>query len=367
MARWLDRARSFGRATLLALLRLLFAPGRPQKIVELARIRSVLVIRTDDRVGNLLLTTPLLAALRAELPGARLGLLCAARRSVAIEGTGLYDDLWRFEKRDFFRRPWRFVAFCVALRRARYDVAIDAGHWHAFSFTSAALALWSGAPARVGHRRGEADRLLTHLVEKDPAAGYDAAAKLELLRPLGMNVERCQPMSTRLGEAARERFVALFSGRRVLLVNPGARKADHRWPGQDFAAASAALTAELALDAWVAWGPGEEPLAREVCEAVPGARLLPPTDLEELAGALRASALALTNDTGPMHLAVAVGTPAIAVFSSEDWRRWAAPVPGFRGVDVRGLEPGAAVAQVLAAGRDLLSPLPKERLTDAAR
>ncbi|MHB8418164.1 MAG: glycosyltransferase family 9 protein [Myxococcales bacterium] len=355
MGSLLERARTLGRALLLGLLRLLLpraASGAAP--VDAARIDSVLVIRTDDRVGNLLLTTPLLAALREALPRARVGLLCAARRAPAIRGTGLYDDLWAFEKRDFFVRPWRFVSFCLRLRRARYDLAIEAGHWHAFSFTAGALALWSGALVRIGHRRGEAERLLTHVVEKDPGVSYDAAAKLELLRPLGIAPARCPPLATRLGDASRARFEALYRGRPVVLVNPGGRKADHRWGADRFAAAAVALAERFDLGAWVAWGPGEEALARAVLGQAPGAELLPPTDLEGLAGAMRAAALVLTNDTGPMHLAAAVGAATVAVFLGADGARWGSPVEAFRAVAVMGLGEAEALARVIGAAAELL-------------
>ncbi len=82
------------------------------------------------------------------------------------------------------------------------------------------------------------------------------------------------------------------------------------------------------------WGPGEEAIAREVCAGSAGAALLaPPTDLDALAAHLRAAALAVTNDTGPMHLAVACGVPALAIFLAPDAARWGHPGPRFAGVD----------------------------------
>jgi ADP-heptose:LPS heptosyltransferase len=214
------------------------------------------------------------------------------------------------------------------------------------------LTLWSGAPVRIGHRRGEAERLLTHAVEKDPRVAYDAAAKLELLRPLGLEPPRCPPLQTALGQREAPRLAALFVGGPVLLLNPGGRKADHRWEPALFAQTVAALPPPFQV--FVAWGPGEEPLAQALVEKTPGARLLPPTNLAELAGALRSCALFLTNDTGPMHLAAAVGTPTVAVILAADAARWTSPGPRFKAVTVAGLEPAAQVAAVAAATSELL-------------
>jgi heptosyltransferase-3 len=348
-----SRLRGAGKAVLLSLLRLLPRRGGGGP-VDPVQVKSVLVIRTDERVGNLLLTTPLLAALRERLPSARIGLLCAARLRALVEGTGLYDELWPFEKREFFLRPLRFVRFCWRLRRARYSVAIEAGHWHAFSFTAGMLALWSGAPVRIGHRRGEAEYLMTHLVVRDPREKYDAATKLELLAPFGPGGPlRALRLQTALGRTEAARFVQLFKDQPALILNPGGRKSDHRWPPQLFSRAGLALRDRLGLAIWVAFGPGEEALARQVAAGADGARLLPETNLAELAGVLRACALFLTNDTGPMHLGAAVGAPTVAIFLNEDRERWTAPVAGFAGVTVKGLSEEDAVAAVVSAGMDL--------------
>jgi heptosyltransferase III len=350
--------RRLGRTLLLGSLRLLprrgaGAPLRPEQV------RSILVIRTDDRLGNLLLTTPLLGAIRGQLPGVRLGVLCAARRAIAIEGTGLYDELWRFEKRDFFRRPWRFWSLLLSLRRARYQVAIEAGHFHAFSWTASALAFLSGAAIRIGHRRGEAERVLTHAVARSPDTAYDAEAKLELLAPLGVIVGELPPLRTGLGQRRAEEFSSLM-GERALLVNPGGRKADHRFAPRLYAEAAAELGRRLGLSAFVVYGPGERQLAEEAAAA--GATLLPPTDLEGLAAALRAAQLVLTNDSGPLHLAVAVGAPTVGVFLKGDAARWAPDAARVAAVDVGGLSPADAVARVVAGAVGLMA-----RLSEAAR
>jgi heptosyltransferase-3 len=342
--------RRLGRWLLLALLRLLPRRGDGMALRP-ADVRSILVIRTDDRLGNLLLTTPLLGAIREHLPGARLGLLCATRRAPAVEGTGLYDDLWRFEKRELFRRPWRFVTFFMALRRARYQVAIDAGHLHAFSWTAGAIALFSGAGVRIGHQRGEAERVFTHVVERSPAVRYDAEAKLELLLPLGVVNPLAPPLRTELGLPRLAELAALMGGR-ALLINVGGRKPDHRFPPELFARAAAQVAAEHGLGVHVVYGPGERGLAEAACGR--GATLLPPTDLEGLAAALRAARLVLTSDSGPLHLAVAVGAPTVAVFLKPEASRWAPGSVRVAVAEVAGLGEDDAVARVVAAANGLM-------------
>jgi len=148
-------------------------------------------------------------------------------------------------------------------------------------------------------------------------------------------------METALGVGIASTVAGRFAA-----LNPGARKEDHRWPPARFAA----LARGLPLRSVVFWGPGEEPLARAVVEASAGAaELAPATDLQELAAAFRAAALVVTNDTGPMHLAVACGAPVLALFVDREGLRFAHPGPRFAAVVAE-----AGDAEVLAAAARLL-------------
>lgn len=298
-------------------------------------VRRVLVVRTDDRVGNALLTIPLVRALQQALPGVQVDLLLAARRAQVAEGLpGL--SILRFDKRDAFAHPLRFARWLRSLR-ARYDVVVDAAHWHAFSLTSALLSRWAASRWLVGAERGPA-RIYSAAVA--PSAELEDDAKLLLGRGLGLSLAR-QPLETSLGRGPSPvpgRFAAL---------NPGARKADHQWPAARFAAVARGL---LPLRSVVFWGPGEEALARSVVDAAEGAaELAPTTDLDGLAACFRAAALVVTNDTGPMHLAVACGAKVIALFLDEAGLRWAHPGPLFEAVVAARDE-----APVLAAAARLL-------------
>lgn len=303
-----------------------------------AEIRRVLVVRTDDRVGNALLTIPLVRALQRALPLARVDLLLAGNRAALAEGLpGL--SIVRFEKQDSFLHPYRFLKFLNRLRAADYDVVLDAAHWHSFSLTSALLSRWAARKWLIGHDRGAIYSETVPL----PAPGVpEIAAKVALGAPLGAGV--APPMETALGRRpspVEGRFAAM---------NPGARKSDHRWPASQFGALARALQEKFHLASVMFWGPGEEAIAREAVNASGGAaRLAPRTDLDELAAALRASVLAVTNDTGPMHLAVACGAPVVALFLDEAGLRWAHPGPAFAAV----VAP-AGIGPVLEAASRLL-------------
>jgi heptosyltransferase III len=314
-------------ARLLVRLAALFLPlhgSRPQP----GELRRVLVVRPDDRVGNALLTVPLALALRDALPGARIDLLLARRRACVAEGLpGI--RVVPFDKTDAFRHPLRFLRFLRQLRASRYDAVVDAAHWHAFSVTSALLSRFAARRWLVGAQRGPS--FLYSSAEPPPPAGTpEVTAKLLLLRGLGVEPPPKPALQTALGldhtgwaaNATRElgRFAA---------VNPGARKDDHRWPSERFAALACALR-ERGVTSLITWGPGEEHLARAVVDASAGAaRFAPPTNLAQLAAIFRRAAIVVTNDTGPMHLAVACGAPVLALLHAPEGERWGHPGPRF--------------------------------------
>jgi ADP-heptose:LPS heptosyltransferase len=116
-------------------------------------------------------------------------------------------------------------------------------------------------------------------------------------------------------------FLARVRATPHAVLAPGGRLGWRRIPPALFAVAGRGLT-ELGRTVIVAWGPGEEALAREVVAAIPGARLAPATDLDALAALLGAAGCTVTNNSGPMHLSVAVGAPTLALFLKMDPERW---------------------------------------------
>ena len=168
--------------------------------IEPAGIRRLLVIRSDDRVGNVLLTTPLLRALREGLPHARIDWLIAGNRTPLVDGLFLADSLIPFNKRENQRNPWAFGRMLWRLRSAGYDAVIDAAHHDTFSLSTALLTRWTLSPVRIGHARGDAPHFYTHAVPLPEAPGNDVAMKLQLLKPLGLS-PRGFTLETSLGRS----------------------------------------------------------------------------------------------------------------------------------------------------------------------
>lgn len=119
----------------------------------------------------------------------------------------------------------------------------------------------------------------------------------------------------------RERL-GLTEGRPVVALAPGAVGPSKRWPGASYAQLARSLTAQ-GSDIWIVGGPSEAPLARIIRDQVPNARDLTGTDLRNAILALAASSVAISNDSGLMHIAAALGTPTIGIFGPTSPWHWA--------------------------------------------
>jgi heptosyltransferase III len=310
-----------------------------------SRIDRILIIRIDERVGNVLLTTPLIDALSERFSDAQVDVLVAANKRALLDGVA---NVIPYEKRGFFRRPWSWFRLLAELRGRRYDVVIDASHWHRFSLTSAVIAAWTGAPLRIAHDRGEAAMFATKIVSPPPDRENEIRTKLRLMEPLGLGAEP-RPMRTGLGlGSARAKMDAWLDAQamadRIVGLAPGARKPDHRVDPSIFVALGKTAR-DAGAKVLVLWGPGEQSLAEKVAAGC-GAKLAPATDLDELAALIRRCTVTVTNDTGPMHLSVACGAPTIALFRSADPARWGHADPPHAVVEAEHRTPDELIAEV---------------------
>ena len=136
---------------------------------------------------------------------------------------------------------------------------------------------------------------------------------LALLAPLEVDDRRLRfPIEiphTPTVEAVIERFGG------YALINPGAAWPNKRWPPERFGAVAADLFEQFGMRSLVLWGPGEQPRAQAVAAASSGsAEVSPPTTIMDLVGLARGAQLMISGDTGPLHIAGAVGTPIVALF-----------------------------------------------------
>jgi ADP-heptose:LPS heptosyltransferase len=301
-----------GRRVLVTLLSLLL--GSRRRPIELPESPRILVVRLDERVGNMLLLVPLLDTLRQRFPRARIDLLANARVQLLMERHPAIDSFIPFDKRAIFAPTGPLRApFC--LRRGRYDLAIDAANPTDPSTTQTILVRLSSARHTVGVAHAAFGRLYSAPVKlRDPEA-HEIDLRLQLLAPVPGEALSRQVFLGELPMPSAEIGALAEDLGDTAVLNVGTRLTEKQLPPETYAAVAAELRG-AGYHVLVTYGPTEKKLAEQVCVLDGNATLAPATSLVELAHLMRAAQRVVTCDTGPMHLAVAVGTPTCGIFVS---------------------------------------------------
>jgi ADP-heptose:LPS heptosyltransferase len=294
-------------------------------VPDLSRSRSVLVLKLDQ-IGDVVLAQPLLAALRRAAPGARIVLAVGTGRGPVAAALPGVDAVLEYPVRsrgsairiDAFRL-WR------ALRRSRAerpDVVVAAKE----DPLTVLLARLIGASLRIGFREGGLGFLLTHYL---PIVGGRSQYR-ELSALAGPEGDRAEPPVLALDAPFRQEAGAILQALDIrpelplILVHPGSGDPSTRWPWSKFVEALKAVCLRRPVTVLVVAAPelGFRP-ALELPEPSRSVVLDRPSSLLGFAAFLARSDVLLGNESGPAHLAAAVGTPAVVPFlSGNDPRRW---------------------------------------------
>lgn len=293
-----------------------------------------LVVFAPNWLGDLMMALPALASLRQWHPEAHLTV--AARRSVApvvpmLDGV---NDVLALEARRGWRALTQLDADAERLAGGRFDAAVLLPN----SFHTALLARRAGIPERWGYRADWRGPLLTRAVPRPAGSLHQAEYYLALTVALGappvpLTASISVPDVVRGAAAARLREAG-WSGGPIAVFAPGAAFGPaKRWPPERVGALAAALARGRGLTPVVVGAANDAATAAEVRAAYEqqgAAASLPTlvnltglTDLPELAGVLAQAAVVVSNDSGAMHLAGAVGAPVVAVFGPTDHHRTA--------------------------------------------
>ncbi|HUT52106.1 MAG TPA: glycosyltransferase family 9 protein [bacterium] len=288
-----------------------FAPGR------------ILVVQLRQ-IGDVLLTTPALRALKKRFPGARISYLAEPLPAKVLEGNPNIDEVIVRNPREGGLEPLKTIR---RARAGRFDLVVDF-----LANPRTALIAWlSGAKVTISYAGNRRSIFYTHAVAAEGV--FSGEQKLSLLRVLGAGPESME-LDMAVPERAKQRIAAWWdekglagTARPVVCLEPF-----QKWEALTYPAKSFVKVCELMRRKWgatviVCWGPGREEDAKNIVESArPDLVLAPPTDLFELAALYRRADLWVGVDGGPRHIAAAQGLPTFAVLGPSD-DAWTPPGP----------------------------------------
>lgn len=276
-------------------------------------MNRILIVKLGA-LGDVVHAIPVAAALRRAFPSARIDWLVGPKHREILDLVPVID-------RRLVLNDSRAFAAVRELRANHYDVAIDLQGL----IKSAVLTRASGAARVVGFTSRYAREPMASWFygeAHDPGGGgmyhiderHVVYTNLRILETLGIHAGIPEFPLDRV-ESAVASSVDAKTGGRYAILNPGAAWPNKRWPAARLAAIAVELRARHALASVAVWGPGEEPLAREVVDSSNGAALLSPaTTIADVVALARGASLYLSGDTGPAHIAAAVGTPLVGIY-----------------------------------------------------
>jgi ADP-heptose:LPS heptosyltransferase len=295
------------------------------------RLDRILLVKLGD-LGDLILTTPALRALREARPGATIDLLAPPTAAPIVGGTGLVDAHLRLPRAALEAAVRRgplglptLAAFAAALRRRRYDAVVLLQHLTTAAGTAryAGLLAASGARRRFGLDNGRGLFLTDRVPDAGFGARHEAAYWLEVVARLGAD-RRPRPTELPASPADHDRAAGLLTGlpRPIVALHAGSGpySTARRWAPDRFAAVGRALAARRRASLVVVGT--EAALNRQLSAATGGRDLTGQTSVPELAALLGRVDLLVCNDGGVMHVGVAANAPVVAIFGLTDPRVW---------------------------------------------
>jgi ADP-heptose:LPS heptosyltransferase len=325
----------------------------PEDLLQLPAAPRILLIRME-RIGDVLISVPVLRALRARYPQGRIDLLLS-RANLAVRDAVLpfVDRVWCYDK-----TVRSAVGLLRQLRRARYDVVVDLVDNP--SSTAQLVIRWCGAPAAVGLLHAEAGVYTYAAPLLDRSKVHPVERLAQLLLPFGID-PATQPLDLAYPLSAGDIAAAqrtLGPNRRPLRlgINLSGREAGKRWGSANYIAVVRHLMSkDPRFAVSICGAPGAATEVRQVAAAA-GAQAVPPTSsLTEFAAIIHQFDLLLTPDTAVVHLAAAGKIPTVALYRSDPavapWLPYHTP---HRAVADPGGIPAIPVERVTAALEELI-------------
>jgi lipopolysaccharide heptosyltransferase II len=297
-----------------------------------ADVKRILCIRLD-RLGDILMTTPAIHALRAASPERHITLLTSSVGAQAAPFLSDVDDVIAYDA------PWHGIAQAASpsvdlamqrtLEAGRFDAAAIFTVYSQSALPAAMLCYLAGIPRRLAHCRENPYGLLTDWVcETEPRAGvrHEVERQLALVARVGAVCADTR-MRFHVGAPARQAVQARLVSRGIaplgpwFVIHPGASAASRRYPADRFGEVAARLAGASPWPILLTGGADEAPLVREVMQAAgPSVRahlhdLSGLLNLGEFAALIERTAVLITNNSGPVHLASALATPVVDLYA----------------------------------------------------
>ena len=303
-------------------------------------LTRILVVRLDN-IGDVVMLSPALRALRRVSPKARITLMASRAGALAagllpeVDEVFVHRALWQDARRELSLNPAREQELIAELRRRDFDAAFIFTSFSQSPFPPAYVCYLAGIPLRIAQSREFGGALLTHWVRPLSDFTHQVDRNLHLLKEVGIPVGGAGATAIRVSipQGVQGAVDGLLRSHGLrggfVAIAPGATCTARRYPLARYVDVAARLR-ETGHRVVVVGGPGDQAAGETIVAAVPGAvSLCGRTSLADLAAILHRARLLIANDSGPMHIGDAVACPMVILYSGteleDQWRPRDAP------------------------------------------
>lgn len=311
------------RAPALRLLSPLLRRASQGAKPHLGGIKRILFVRID-RIGDMVLSTPAFRAIKKHLPAARLTVLAGPANAAIILNNPHVDEIIVYDRNRSLLSKRRFVN--ASLRDARWDVAIDG--LADYSLESPLLCLLSKAPCRIGYPEAGRD-VFFNVPMNPPAKVHMAQLMIDLLSPLGIGEDGHLTPEAFLADQEKHWAEAWLSGnsihkKDIIAIHPGAYYETQKWPRSHYRDLVRRLIALRDVPVIVFGGQDDQDAVAEIISGVNSEKVstFVGDNLRQFMALLSYCRLLICNNSGPLHLASALGIPTISFMGPTDKIRW---------------------------------------------
>ncbi len=288
-------------------------------MIELERINRILIVRLAP-LGETVLTTPVIRALRCRFPDAYIAYMVAPTREDLVSANPHLDAVLTYQP--------SVPRLIYQLVRERFQMAVVLQP----TFRLVLHTFLARVPFRVGFETNAGGKSLLNLAVPNNTNQHEVQRYLDVVRALGIEGELADEPEVFVDDAAQawaNRFFSklnLDDGRPVIGLNPGAATTYRRWACANFAIVGDRMREVYDAHLIITTGPREGELAAHLAAHLARSPVIvKDTTPMQLAALLQRCHLYISNDTGPMHLSTALKTPTIALFGASNPLQWGPP------------------------------------------
>ena len=294
--------------------------------------KSICILRLSS-IGDIVHTLPVAHLLKERFPAARITWVAEKSMAPLLNHHPAIDQLLlvdtkRWRKRLFTPGTWKeVISFLRYLRSQEFDVTLD----FQGLFKSAALARFSGAPRRIGMARSDRKEkwssiLLNEFTRVTAGKAHIIEKNLAVLESVGIAYDN-QPLLFHIhpdeeSELYVEQELKKLELDEFVLINPGGGWVTKLWDEDKWAQLIDLIYNDLHIPSLILWGPGERSIADKIMrKCITPAMISLSTNVSELISVSRRARLLVSGDSGPLHLASALGVPVVGLYGPTDPKR----------------------------------------------